>query len=194
LQQGLRFRGLMAHRGQFRLPDTREKHLLVCSAIQSVIDSKNLIEREGIPSELVSSGGTSDCAIVGAFPGVTEIQAGSYLLMDSWYVPFAPDFKPGLTVLTTVISCNPGRIVVDAGAKAMSAQKGLPMVKGFGGLRVKALHAEHAIIEILEPQAGVEVGDKLEIWVQHLDSTVSLHKRMYGIRKGKVEEVFQIEC
>jgi D-serine deaminase-like pyridoxal phosphate-dependent protein len=66
------------------------------------------MEREGIPVEIVTCGGTGDYSIVGQFPGVTEIQAGSYLLMDKWYSPFAPDFEVALSVLATVISKTAG--------------------------------------------------------------------------------------
>lgn len=190
---GLRFRGLMAHRGNLRLPDGSEKHQLVSSAMQALMDSSRRLECAGIPVEIVSSGGTSDWSIVEEFPRVTEIQAGSYLLMDSWYVPFARGFSPCLSVLATVISKSFQRIVVDAGVKAISAQRGLPSVKGIKGLEVKAVHAEHAIIDVLDSEVRVDVGDKIEMWVSHLDATLSVHSQMYGVRQGEVEEVFQIE-
>ena len=142
----------------------------------------------------MSCGGTGDYAISAAHPGVTENQAGSYLLMDSWYAPYAPDFRQSLSVLATVISKTPGeRIVVDAGVKAISGERGLPSVKGGAGLRLKALHAEHAPIEILDSSLPVEIGDKIEIAVQYHDGTIQLHSRMYGIRDGEVEKIFAIE-
>ena len=194
LEQGLRFRGLTAHRGNLRLSDDREKQEMVCPVMHTLVSCKQLIERAGIPVEIVSCGGTSDYAIAGTFPGITEIQAGSYLLMDTWYLPFAEPFRPSLTVLATVISKSSGRIVVNAGTKTTSGQRGLPSVKGIHGLQVTALHAEHTIIDLLDPSVSIEVGDRVEIWVHHLDATVSLHRKMHGIRTGEVEEVFQIEA
>ena len=100
-----------------------EKDYAVRAAIKLLVDSKELIERAGIPVGIVSCGGTGDYQVVGQYPGVTEHQAGSYLLMDSWYAPFAPDFRPALSVLVTVISKTAGkRIVVDAGVKAISGE------------------------------------------------------------------------
>lgn len=61
------------------------------------------------------------------------------------------------------------------------------------GLKVRALHAEHAPIDIMDPEVQIEVGDKIEIAVQYHDGTVSLHRRMYGIREQRIEEVFTIE-
>ena len=69
----------------------------------------------------------------------------------------------------------------------------MPSVKGISGLKLRALHAEHAPIELTDPLAPVEVGDKIEIAVHYHDGTIHLHRRMYGIRNGAVERIFTIE-
>jgi D-serine deaminase-like pyridoxal phosphate-dependent protein len=58
---------------------------------------------------------------------------------------------------------------------------------------LKALHAEHAPIEIQDAGVHVEVGDKIEIAVHYHDGTINLHRKMYGIRNLEVERVFTIE-
>jgi D-serine deaminase-like pyridoxal phosphate-dependent protein len=192
---GLRFRGLMGYEGHLQplLPGP-EKERVVTEAMQGLARTRKLIESAGIPVGIVSCGGTGDYSIAGAYAGVTENQAGSYLLMDTWYAPFAPDFKVALSVLVTVISKTPGeRLVVDAGCKAISGERGLPWVKGIAGLKLKALHAEHAPIEIQDPAVNVDVGDKIEIAVHYHDGTINLHRQMYGVRNGRVERAFQIE-
>jgi D-serine deaminase-like pyridoxal phosphate-dependent protein len=192
---GLKFRGIMGYEGHLQplLPGP-EKDAVVTRAMAALITTKNQIDAAGIPVEIVSCGGTGDYSIAGAYPGVTETQAGSYLLMDSWYAPFAPDFKPALSVLSTVISKTTGeRFVFDAGVKAISGERGLPSLKNAPGFRLKALHAEHAPVEIIDTASDVEVGDRLEIAVHYHDGTIHLHKRMYGIRHGKVEKIFIIE-
>lgn len=192
---GLIFRGLMGYEGHLQplLPGP-EKDAAVRQAMKWLVDSRTLIERSGLQVDIVSCGGTGDYEIVGRYPGVSEHQAGAYLLMDGWYAPFAPDFTPALSVLVTVISkTERRRVVVDAGVKAISGERGLCAVKGMPALRVIALHAEHAPIEILAPDTPVEVGDRLELAVQYHDGTVHLHRRIYGMRRGVVEEVFDIE-
>ncbi len=195
VESGLRFRGLMGYEGHLQaLPPGPEKQRVVTEAMRTLATTKSLIEAEEIPVGIVSCGGTGDYSIAGAFPGVTENQAGSYLLMDTWYAPFAPDFHVALSVLATVISTNAGeRLVVDAGCKVISGERGLPTVKGISGLKLKALHAEHAPIEIQDPALHVEVGDKIELAVHYHDGTINLHKQMYGMRNGEVERVFTIE-
>jgi D-serine deaminase-like pyridoxal phosphate-dependent protein len=195
VEHGLAFRGIMGYEGHLQplLPGP-EKQSVVRQAMKALVDTGKQIEAAGIAIEIVSCGGSGDYSIAGAYPAVTENQAGSYLLMDTWYAPFAPDFKVALSVLATVISKTPGeRIVVDAGVKALSGERGLPSVKGVAGLKLKALHAEHAPIEITEPGVNVEVGDKIEIAVQYHDGTIHLHHRMFGIRNGELERVFSIE-
>jgi len=192
---GLKFRGVMGYEGHLQpRPPGPEKVRVVTEAMEALVGTKNLIESYGIPVGIVSCGGTGDYSIAGAFPGVTENQAGSYLLMDNWYAPVVSDFQATLSVLATVISkTGSERMVADAGCKVISGERGLPSVKGIPGLAVKALHAEHAPIEIQDAAVAVEVGDKIELAVQYHDGTVNLHRRMYGIRNGEVERVFTIE-
>ena len=195
VESGLSFRGLMGYEGHLQpLVPGAEKDRLVRAAMEALANTRKLVESSGIAVEIVSCGGTGDYSIAGDYAGVTENQGGSYLLMDTWYAPFAPDFTVALSVLVTVISKTAGeRLVVDAGCKVISGERGLPTVKGIAGLKLKALHAEHAPIEILDPALAVEVGDKIEIAVHYHDGTINLHKQMYGIRHGEVERIFVIE-
>ena len=194
LEKGLRFRGLMGYEGQVALPPGPEKDRVVCESLTRLTETKSLIEQAGIPVGIVSCGGSSDFSIAAKCPHVTEIQAGSYLLMDSSYEPYAPEFRPTLTVLSTVISKTPGeRIVADAGFRVMSGELGLPSIKGTPGLRTKALHIEHSILEITDSSCPIEVGEKVEIWVRFLDQTLGLHDHLFAVRNGKLEEILKIE-
>lgn len=195
LEQGLKIRGVMGYEGHLQpVQPGPEKQRAVTEAIGALVNTAQALQSAGIATEIVSCGGTGDYSIAGNFPAVTEIQAGSYLLMDSWYAPYASQFRQTLSVLATVISKTPGeRVVLDAGVKAISGERGLPSVKGTNGLRLKALHAEHAPVEIVGRGVHVEVGDRLEIAVHYHDGTIHLHDYLYGIRGGNVEQVFQIE-
>ena len=91
-KHGLRFKGIMGYEGHLQpLVPGPEKDSAVNLAIKFLVDVKNQIEAAGIPVPIVSCGGTGDYGTAGSYPGVTENQAGSYLLMDTWYAPFAPD-------------------------------------------------------------------------------------------------------
>lgn len=195
LAEGLSLRGLMGYEGHVaHQVEGPEKESAYDLAMHTLIKGRCLLEQNGIPIEIVSTGGTGTHHLTPRFPGITEFQAGSYLVMDTEYANTCKDFERALTVLATVISKTEGeRVVVDAGLKSISGEHGVPVVKGHDNLRLRKLNAEHGIIDILDRSVPVEVGDALEIWVHYSDATVNLHERMYGIRNGEVEEVLTLQ-
>jgi D-serine deaminase-like pyridoxal phosphate-dependent protein len=194
VEQGLVVRGVMGYEGHLTLTlPGPEKESACRAALELAVDTKNLIGRHGIPCEIVSAGSTGTHLITARHPGVTEVQAGTYLTMDTSYQQFAPDYLPALSLLVSVISKTEGeRVVIDAGRKALSSERGLPVVKALQGVRLAALHSEHGIIEIQDPTVTVDVGDSIEIWVHYSDPTVRLHERMYVVRGDEVEEELSI--
>jgi D-serine deaminase-like pyridoxal phosphate-dependent protein len=195
LAEGLRLRGLMGYEGHVaHQVEGPQKEAAYDLAMGTVMQCRCLLEENGIPIEIVSTGGTGTHHLTPRFPGITEFQAGSYIVMDTEYTSTCNDFERALTVLGTVISkTERERVVVDAGLKSISGEHGVPVVKGHDGLRLRRLNAEHGIIDILDPSVSVEVGDAIEIWVHYSDATVNLHERMYGIRNGEVEEVLKLQ-
>jgi D-serine deaminase-like pyridoxal phosphate-dependent protein len=192
---GLRVRGLMGYEGHLqKLPPTEQTRRLRNEVAELLSHARHLLEEDGIQVDIVTLGGTGTYKAYAECPGITEVQVGSYLLMDTFYAPFAPDFQLGLTVLTRVISTRAAnRVVLDAGLKAISGERGMPMVKGTSGLRVTALHAEHAILAVEDPNLCIRTNDLLDLWVCYSDATVHLHRTMFGVRSGVVEEIFPIE-
>lgn len=196
VEEGLIVRGVMGYDGHLQAePSSPERDRRVQAGCHLLAQSAALLEGVGIPVSIVSTGGTGTYSISGDCARVTDIQAGSYLLMDTRYMNLGAQFCRSLAILATVISKREeGHGVLDCGLKEISGERGLPQMKDSAGVELIALHAEHGLIQI-DPQlrAGIEVGKKLEIWVQYSDATVSLHSRMYGVRNGEVEEVFSIE-
>jgi D-serine deaminase-like pyridoxal phosphate-dependent protein len=194
LATGLRFRGLMGYGGHLshQLPGP-EKADAVAAALRPLMETIARLEGEGFAVEIVSGGATGTYSLTGRDPGLTEVQAGSYLLMDTNYRECCTDFDLTLTVLSTVIS-KTGReyVIVDAGVKTLSSERGIPLVKGPGGLTLRKLNAEHGIIELGDDAPPISIGDRIEIWVRYSDATVNLHDRMYGVRNGTVEKIFQL--
>ena len=194
-ERGLQFRGLMGYQGHGpRTLPSRETEATCRETLRLLIESRDCIQRARIPVEIVSSGGTGSYSIAGRYPGVTEIQPGSYLLMDTDYRKSCTDFDLTLTVLATVISRTVGdRVVVDAGLKVLSPERGLPMVKGCDKIMVRKINAEHAILDVRNQSVAWKPGDRIELSVPYSDATVNLHDRMYGVRDGEVEQVFSID-
>jgi D-serine deaminase-like pyridoxal phosphate-dependent protein len=195
LAQGLQLRGLIGYEGHcVRLKPGPDKVKAVHEAMGKLVDSANLVRAHGLALEIVSAGGTGTHSISGRFPGVTEIQGGSYLLWDTEYQTVCPDFELALSVLGTVISRSGNeRLILDIGVKEISGERGVPVLKNADGARLRKLNAEHAIVDIVDPDFPAQVGDQLEIWARYSDGTVNLHRHMFGLRAGRVEETFLLE-
>lgn len=194
--QGLLVRGVMGYDGHLQvLPVSEERDRKIREGSRSLVSSAHVIKALGMPVTIISTGGTGSYDISGIYPGITELQSGSYLLMDDLYVERGSSFRRSLSILTTVISKRGSHsAVIDCGMKEISSERGLPQLKGIPGACIRALHAEHGLIEIdLNQAPPLEIGQKLELWVRYSDATMNLHNTLYGVRHGAVEEIFQIE-
>jgi 3-hydroxy-D-aspartate aldolase len=134
-------------------------------------------------------------------PGVTDIEVGSYLFMDMQYLaignergPVFDDFAPALTVLTTVLNNRfANRLTTDAGAKALTLNVPKAGVIGEPGMDYSATSDEFGSIAFTGPVSkNYKIGDKLELIVPHCDPAVNEYDQMYGIRKDRVEVIWEV--
>jgi D-serine deaminase-like pyridoxal phosphate-dependent protein len=190
---GLQFVGLQGYDGHLQLlPDPAERRAKCHEALDKLIGTRRLIERAGIPVPVVTGAGTGTWEFVGFHEGVTEIQPGSFVLMDCAYHTVRPEFGCALSVLATVISRRPRWYVLDAGSKAISRDFGTPLIKGRPQDRVTRLSEEHANVETED--AGIRVGDRVEVIPAHCCATMNLHRGCVAVRKGRVEALWPIEA
>lgn len=190
---GLRLRGVMGYEGHLQpLRDRAERDARARAAMWNLVATAEQIRAAGLPCDVVSSGGTGTYDISGRVAGVTEIQAGSYALMDSDYAAVGVPFEQACTVLGTVVSRpSPERCVADCGHKSMTKDHGHPSVQGIAGASVTALNDEHATIA-LPVSSPVRVGDRVRLIPSHIDPTVNLHDRFYAVEGERVVDVWPI--
>jgi D-serine deaminase-like pyridoxal phosphate-dependent protein len=192
--RNLIFAGLMGYEGHtVTIPAFEDRKREAEKALTLLMDTKELVERSGLEVGIVSGGGTGTYNITGQFPGVTEVQAGSYIFMDSSYRNVLKDFDCALTVLTTVISRpTSDRAITDAGMKTVTKESGLPEVKGMGDVKVAHLSEEHGKLDLSNSDADLKPGDKIELIPSHGCTTINLHDYYFGLRDGKLEAVWSI--
>lgn len=190
---GVVLRGLMGYEGHLQpIADRADREARTRHAMGELADTARRLREAGLPCEIVSAGGTGTFDVTGRIDGVTEIQAGSYVLMDSDYGRLDLPFEQAFWVLGTVISRpDPSRCVADCGHKAMTKDHGLPTVRGFEGASVVALHDEHATIALPE-DVPLSVGDRVYLRPSHADPTINLHDVLYAIEEDRVVEVWRI--
>lgn len=194
-RRGLEFAGLMGYEGHLvNILDAAERRTKVEAALASLLETKSLLESTGLPVAVVSGGGTGTYDVTGSYPGVTEVQAGSYVFMDTHYGPVRPEFRPSLSLLSTVISrVREDVLIVDAGRKELSSDMGLPAVEGIPGAELVGLSEEHGRITLADPGAvHLRPGDKVTIRPSHCCTTINLHDELYAVRGGIVEDVWPI--
>lgn len=193
--KGLMFMGLMGYEGSMHGWDAKKREETCKHELGILMDTKELIERNGMEVRIVSCGATSTYKIAGTYPGVTEVQAGSYLTMDSEYYSWFPEFEIALSVLATVISQpSPTLVTTDAGIKKLTEDEGTPQPKHPEWAKVIALHEEHGILELIDPEKEIRVGDQLEIIPTHGCTTFNLYDQVYGMRDDYLEIIWDIEA
>jgi D-serine deaminase-like pyridoxal phosphate-dependent protein len=189
---GLRFVGLQGYDGHLQmLPDVNERRAKCLEGLQQLVATRRLIESAGIAVEVVTGAGTGTWEFVGFHEGITEIQPGSFILMDCAYHAVRPEFGCALSVLTSVISRRPGRYILDAGSKAISRDFGTPVIKGHAEDRVLKLSEEHTTVDATAP---VRIGDHREVLPAHCCATMNMHRACVAVRSGRVEAHWPIEA
>jgi D-serine deaminase-like pyridoxal phosphate-dependent protein len=189
---GLRFRGLQGYDGHLQLlADPAERRAKCLEGLEKLVGTRRLIERAGIRVAVVTGAGTGTWEYVSAFPGITEVQPGSFVLMDGPYHAVRPEFGCSLSVLTTVISRRPGWYVLDAGSKAISRDFGTPAIKGRPEEKVLKLSEEHTKVESAQLP---RIGEQREVIPAHCCATMNLHRACVAVRQGKIEAHWPIEA
>lgn len=191
--EGVRLCGLMGYEGHVvGIEDRAERETRAAKAMGRLLETAEMVRTAGLPCDIVSAGGTGTYDMTGRMEGITEIQAGSYVLMDTAYAKLDVPFELAFSVLGTVLSRpRPDQCAADNGHKACSMDHGNPDVKGVEGASVMFLSDEHATVS-LPSESNIAVGDRIELWPSHIDPTINLHDVLYAVDGDDVVEVWPV--
>jgi D-serine deaminase-like pyridoxal phosphate-dependent protein len=139
-----------------------------------------------VGGDIVSAGGTGTYDLHER-TGVTEVQAGSYALMDTHYGQQGLPFEQALFVAGTVISVSADWAVADVGLKSLGMDHGNPSVTGG---TVWFCSDEHVTFA---PSSPVRVGDRARIVPAHVDPTMAMHQVAWLVRDGEVIDRWPID-
>jgi D-serine deaminase-like pyridoxal phosphate-dependent protein len=184
---GVTLRGVMGYEGHVQpVRDRDARRAQAVAAMQQLVTTAEAIRQVGLLCDVVSGGGSGTYDISGRVPGVTEIQAGSYVLMDTDYAEVGLPFEQAFVVLGTVVSRPAAdRCVVDCGHKSQTKDHGLPGVWDLPGARVTGLNDEHATL-FLPPGTEIAIGARVALVPSHTDPTVNLHDVFYVVEGDAV--------
>lgn len=195
-KKSLRFAGIGAHEGTIADKNRNNRIKLILERVQRLLNTREDLERAGFTVEICGAGSTTSWNIAGTMEGITEIDPGSYALMDSGLVETIPDleFSPAISVVGTVIShAAADRATIDCGHKALgrAADGGMPSMTSPHDVRVSRLNSEHGILQVGAGTA-IAIGDRISMIPRYHGSVVPAYDRFICVRDSKVECAWDI--
>ncbi|MBM3811733.1 MAG: hypothetical protein FJW20_08865 [Acidimicrobiia bacterium] len=196
--KNLKLAGLMAYSGDASHTKTFEaRKKKSMNDLAGMLETAELCKKSGLEVAIRTGGSTGTYNIdVGS---LTELQAGSFVFMDTAYMKIGgkgndqayEDFRPALTVMTTVISkTRPGMCSIDAGNKA--TLRPTDQVKGRPEVKVENQGAEYGMLLWREGDRDYQVGERVELYPSNLDTSTNVFDRYYVARGDSIVDVWPI--
>lgn len=175
---GLHVRGVMGYEGHVVGLEDPVKRAEGCREAMELL----LAAHRDVGGDLITAGGTGtyDCNT-----WATEIQAGSYALMDTAYGREGLPFRQALFIMATIVSSNKDWAVANAGLKSFGMDHGLPELPG---ATVKFCSDEHTTITPSRP-----VGDRTWLVPAHVDPTMAYQERVHVISGDTVVDTWPVD-
>ena len=187
---GLRFEGITGYEGHCSLtPDSDLRHERQRAAMTFFTGVADLLEADGIPCKIRSAGGIATWKWTAAYPGLTEIQAGTYVVMDNFHGRMVPGFEHSLTIQATVISRQSGQVIVDAGNKSVADPADVTIVGH--DHEVARFDEEHGIFAA-RGGSSLRVGDSVALVPGYSPSTVNWYDVYHVIRDDVIVDIWPI--
>lgn len=178
--RGLSVRGVMGYEGHAMPVEDRAKRHEIVAQSMALLGKAHA----DVGGEMISAGGTGSWDLN---TWATEIQAGSYALMDTAYAKLGLPFRQALCVLATVVSVSESFAVADCGLKALGMDHGNPTIEG---ARVWFCSDEHVTFA---SEARVRVGDRVRVLPAHVDPTVAYHEWLSVVSGDEVVERWPVD-
>lgn len=179
---GIDVRGVMGYEGHLMMVSDRAERLASVEASMALLRSAH----DDVGGGIISAGGTGTFDLH-ADTGVTEVQAGSYALMDTHYGQQDLPFEQAVFVIGTVISMSDDWAVTDVGLKSLGMDHGNPSVTDGKVWFCSDEHLTYA------PKHPVTVGDRSRVVPAHVDPTMAMHETAWLVRGGEVVDRWPID-
>ena len=180
--RGLEVRGVMGYEGHLMMVEDRHQQRAEVERAMEILRRAHV----DIGGTVISAGGTGTYDLHDA-TGITELQAGSYALMDTHYGKLGLPFRQALFVVGTVISVRPDHAVADVGLKALGMDHGNPGMVAGDAWYCSDEHVTFA------PHERAQVGDRVRVVPAHVDPTMAMHTTAWLVHGNEVLEPWPID-
>lgn len=191
----LRLIGVQGYEGHLQhLPDRKDRKEQCLESMKTLTETAEALRKEGFDIQVVTTGGTGTAEFCASVPGITELQPGSFIFMDTDYRNAVGTFySNSLTLLSTVVSKQgEHQVTIDTGLKSLTTDSGLAECKD-SRYTHNNLGDEHGSLTWEEGTPALEVGDRIEMIPSHIDPTINLHDFYYAYRNGVIEEIWTVD-
>lgn len=203
---GLEYVGVQGYCGTHQVTidydERRRQGMIVLDRLAEFIDA---LDAAGLPPRIVSGGGTGTHDFDHERGVLTELQGGSYVVLDGNYlnVELRRDepqpFAPALTVRGTVISnAQPGYVITDAGAKEID---GIFMPMAAQVLSGAPADSNYVIvgddmgrIELSGSSPSPRVGTTVELLPPHCYQTAIMYSHYHCVRGDTLVDIWPIDA
>lgn len=189
----VQFDGLQAYEGHLvNVLDREERRSRARAAMLHAIETRRMIEAEGIRVDCISGCSSATYDSTGTLEGVDEVQAGTYATMDRQYYRLAPEFEIALSLLVRVISRPAaGRAVLDVGVKGAGSEFGVPCLRDFPGAEIPSFGSEeHCVVQ---NSPDWRIGQVLHLIPSHACTTCNLYREIVVHEDDRVVDIWPIE-
>jgi D-serine deaminase-like pyridoxal phosphate-dependent protein len=200
---GLRFIGLAFYPGHIKRMD-ESAHAALHTVSDVVTGAVQLLESNGFEVQVVSGGSTPTLFHSHEVARLNEIRPGTYIFNDRNTVELggcAID-DCAATILATVVSTAVrDQIIIDGGSKTFSSDRPASTGEASFGVVLDApeahftkMNEEHGFIDMRHAGRSFRIGDRIHILPNHICVAMNLHEQVYGVRGGRVEQVWRVEA
>lgn len=190
-RSGLRVAGVMGYEGHATaIEDVSERAEVARRSMGVLLSVVEELRGQAYDISIVSAGSTLTYDVTGTIDGITEVQVGSYALMDTEFSKSSP-FEEALRCMSTVVSVQGNIAVLDSGLKTLTIDHGNPKLPDDVAADVLFLSDEHTTL-VTKDGWAFEPGDRVNLRPSHVDPTVNLHDELYAFRGDDVVEVWPI--
>ena len=186
---GLRFDGISGWEGHCADDlDYPSRCARTTKAIDLLLGVADTLTRAGLAPAVVSAGGTGTYDITGGIEGITDVQAGTYAVMDEYHRGFRREFEQAVFVLATVIGRRGSHVVLNVGRKGIAGD--LAPIRPPAGWQQTLIHEEHSGFTV--PSRVPEVGTVVPLVPGDAPNTANLYSHYCVVDEGKPGEVWPV--
>ena len=195
---GLEVEGVFSHGGHaYRMGGAADAG---ADEVRTLTAAAAALRRAGFPCETISAGSTPTMLAAASGP-VTEMRAGTYVYGDrqQWVLGSIPADGCAVAVAATVVSTFEDRIVLDAGAKALTKDRadwlvGYGAIVGYPELVLERVNDYHGVVSVPSAAARPSLGDVVAIIPNHICPVVDLVDDVVAVHPDGSIETWPVDA